>query len=253
MRIGYSLSGGGARGIAHLGIMKVLEENGIRPHMIAGVSAGSIIGAFYASGFSPDEILKIIVDARLIRILRPAFSLKGILSLENTDPFFRRYMGDDSFEKLKLPLVINAVNLRSGTSRYFSTGSLIQTVLASCAIPAVFKPVKIDGELYVDGGVLDNLPVKPLEGKCDHIIGFHCNPVDPEFTSKNMKNIIERTFILVINTNVAMSKPVCGVFLEPGELKKFGAFDFDKAKEIFEVGYEYGRSIIPEIKSRLHI
>jgi NTE family protein len=253
MRIGYSLSGGGARGIAHLGIMKALEENGIRPHMIAGVSVGSIIGAFYASGFSPDEILKIILDARLIRILRPAFSLKGILSLENTYPFFRRYMGDDSFEKLKLPLVINAVNLRSGTSRYFSQGSLIQTVLASCAIPAVFKPVKIDGELYVDGGVLDNLPVKPLQEKCDPIIGFHCNPVDPEFTSRNMKNIIERTFILVINTNVAVSKPACRAFLEPWELKKFGAFDFDKANEIFEVGYEYGIGKIREIKSGLHI
>jgi NTE family protein len=251
MKIGYSLSGGSARGIAHLGIIKVLEENNIFPDIIAGTSAGAIVGAFYATGYRSEEILKIIVEARLLRILRPAFTLNGLLTLEKAYEFFLKYFPEDSMESLKIPLFITAVNLKTAKITFFSKGKLIQAFIASSAIPVLFNPVEINGELYIDGGILDNLPVEPLVGHCDKIIGFHCNPVDENYNQSNMRNLLERTFILTINMNIASRKPLCDIFLEPPELKKTGAFDFADAKTIYRIGYDYGNTELPKIISAL--
>jgi NTE family protein len=251
MKIGYSLSGGSARGIAHLGIIKVLEENHIYPQIIAGASAGAIAGAFYASGYPSDEILKIITEARLLRILRPAFTMNGLLTLEKAYEFFLKYFPEDSMEKLKIPLFIAAVNLKTAKITFFSKGKLIKSFIASSAIPVLFNPVEIDGELYIDGGILDNLPVEPLVGHCDKIIGFHCNPIDENYMQSNMRNLLERTFVLTINTNIASRKPLCDIFLEPPELKKIAAFDFADAIRIYRIGYDYGKSELHKIISVL--
>lgn len=241
MNIGIALSGGGARGIAHLGMLKSLEEMGIKPRMISGASAGSIVGAFYAYGYSPNEIFEIISKTKLFRILRPSFNWKGLLTLEKTYSFFKSFLPTDSFETLKLPLFVSATNLRNGRPAFFSSGELIRPIIASSAIPVIFSPVKIEDQYYIDGGVVNNLPVEPLIGHCDKIIGLHCNPVDENFAAENMKNLLERTFILTINRNVAERKQNCDVFLEPYELRKFGALEFSRIREIFDLGYEYAK------------
>ncbi|MBR9998503.1 MAG: patatin-like phospholipase family protein [Cyclobacteriaceae bacterium] len=239
MRIGIALSGGGARGVAHLGILKALEEMDVKPGIIAGTSAGSIIGALYAYGYSPPEIFKIISKTRLFRILRPSFNWKGLLTLENTYSLFKSLLPADTFESLKLPLYVCTTNLRNGRPAFFSSGELIRPVIASSAIPVLFSPVKIGDEYYIDGGVVNNLPVEPLIGHCDKIIGVHCNPVDENFAPENMKNLLERTFILTISRNVAQRIDNCDIFLEPYELRRFGALEFSKITEIFDMGYHY--------------
>ena len=239
MKIGIALSGGGSRGIAHVGILKALEEFGIHPGIISGTSAGAIIGALYTYGYKPDEILEIIIKTRFLKILRPAFTKSGLLTLEKTYDFFNSLLPTDSFDTLKIPMFICATNVKNGRSTFFSSGSLIRSVMASSAIPVIFSPVEIDGNHYIDGGITNNMPIDPLIGHCDKIIGIHCNPVDKEYDTGNMKELLERTFLLTINGNVENRKKNCDLFLEPYDLRKYGAFDFAKSKEIFNKGYEY--------------
>lgn len=241
MKIGFAFSGGGSRGIAHIGIMKALKESGIRPSIISGTSAGSIVGALYAYGYSPDEILDIILKTKLLKILRPAFTWSGLLTLEKTYDFFKSLLPTDSFEALQMPTYICATNVKKGKPSFFSSGSLIRSVMASSAIPVIFAPVEIEGNYYIDGGITNNMPVEPLLGHCDRIIGLHCNPVDKEYEVGNMKALLERTFIITVNGNVENRKKYCDLFLEPYDLRNFGAFDFTKVKEIYEVGYEYAK------------
>ena len=250
-KVGIALAGGGARGIAHIGILKAIDEANITISMISGTSAGAIVGAFYCAGYSPDSIMDIIRETKLFRYVRPAMSTSGLLNLESIISIFKKYLNNDSFESLNIPLVVAATNLNRGESTLFSEGELIRSILASCAVPVIFKPIQVKGELYIDGGVLNNLPVEPLLGKCDIILGSNCNPISNNYTAGNMRNVLERSMLLTINLNTNTKKENCDVFLEPYELMHYGGFDFSKADEIFEIGYKYGKSMIPEIKELL--
>ena len=161
-KIGISLSGGGSRGIVHIGILKAFDEAGIKISMVTGTSAGAIVGLLYCSGYSPDSIMEIIRETKLIKYVRPAISFSGLLKLESIICVFKKYIKNNSFEELNIPLVVAATNIKKGTSSLLCDGDLIQSVLASCAVPVIFEPINIDSELYIDGGVLNNLPVEPL-------------------------------------------------------------------------------------------
>jgi NTE family protein len=248
-KIGIALSGGGSRGIVHLGILKALDEAGIHVSMVTGTSAGAIVGAFYCSGYSPEGIMDIIRETKLFKYVRPAISLTGLLKLETIESIFKLYLKNDSFESLATPLVVAATNVRDGTNTFFYDGPLIKSVLASCAVPVIFEPVKLNGEFYIDGGVLNNLPVEPLIGHCDIILGSNCNPVSENYVPGNMRSLLERSLLMAINVNTFTKKGLCDLFLEPEGIKNFGGFDFSKSNEIFYIGYEYGRSMIGKIKS----
>lgn len=250
-KVGISLSGGGSRGIVHIGILKAIDEAGIKISMVTGTSAGAIIGALYCSGYSPDEIMNIIKATKLIKYVRPAISFSGLLKLETIDSAFRKYIKVDSFEELKIPLVVAATNVRKGTSTLLHDGPLIQSILASCAVPVIFKPISLNGETYIDGGILNNLPIEPLLESCDVIIGLNCNPISENYEPGNMRSLLERSLLMAINVNTIAKKDLCDLFLEPEGLKNFGGFDFSKADEIFNIGYEYGKSVIEKIKAIL--
>jgi len=125
---------------------------------------------------------------------------------------------------------------------------LIRSVLASCAVPVIFEPININDELFIDGGVLNNLPVEPLIGHCDVIIGSNCNPISENYKPGNMRSLLERSLLMATNVNTFAKKELCDVFLEAEGLKEYGGFDFSKADEIFNIGYEYGKSITEKIK-----
>ncbi|MBX2966765.1 MAG: patatin-like phospholipase family protein [Cyclobacteriaceae bacterium] len=242
MKIGLVLSGGGARGFAHLGVIKALEEFGLRFNQVSGTSAGSIAAAFYCYGYTPDEILARISQMGFLRSVRPAWAWTGLLSLDGFKEMMLRCMPENDFSVLKIPLTIAATEIRLGKVVYFNEGELIPAVLASSSIPALFNPVKQNGNVYVDGGIMDNLPVRPLVGKCDFIIGSHCNPVAQKFDINSVKDITERSLLLAINVNTIKSKTYCNQVIEPPDLGKFSTFDLAKGKEIFEIGYNYTKS-----------
>jgi NTE family protein len=241
MKLGLVLSGGGARGVVHIGVLKAIEELGVQFSMVSGTSAGSIVGSLYAYGYPPDEIFKIIKSMSIFKSVRPAWTWAGLLRMDGLQELLLKYIPENSFEKLKLPLTVAATEIKKGRVEYFSSGELIPAVVCSCSIPAVFNPVNFNGGLYVDGGLFDNLPVRPLRDKCDKIVGLHCNHINPEFDPNSLRTVIERSLLMAINANTLISKGMCDVYIEPPNMSRYGSFDISKAQEIFEYGYKFAK------------
>ena len=239
MKIGLVLSGGGARGFAHIGVLKALEEKGVQFSIVSGTSAGAIVGALYAYGYRPDEIFQLIRNLSIFKSVRPAWTWAGLLTMDGLRDLLLKYIPENSFESLKLPLTVAATEIRKGHIEYFSEGALIPAVVSSCSIPAVFNPNVFNGGLYVDGGLFDNLPVRPIRNKCDLIVGSHCNHINSDFDATNLKVVIERSLLMAINANTQSSRMLCDVFIEPPHMGRFGSFDISKAQEIFDTGYKF--------------
>jgi len=246
MKLGLVLSGGGARGIAHLGVIKALEEKGLTFDFISGTSAGAIVGSLYAQGYTPDEILKFTEDTSFIRHLRPALNLKGLIRMNGLSSMLANYLPHDSFEGLKIPMTIAATNINRGKPEYFNSGKLIKAILASACIPIIFNHITIDGVDYVDGGITDNFPIGPIRDKCDKVIGSHTNFIGNEFHDFNMKSLLERTMLIAISGNVYPKKELCDVFIDPPGLSNFTGFDLKKNRTIFQLGYDYTHTLFEE-------
>ena len=251
MKIGLTLSGGGARGIAHIGMLKAFEEAGITFSMVTGTSAGAIVGAFYCHGYAPDEIMDFVKTTRVFRLMRLAMSRSGLLNMAAMQKIYTRYFPEDNFNSLKKPLVISTINLKQGKSTFFYEGELIKPIMASSAVPVIFHPVEIHGEYYVDGGIMNNLPVEPLIGHCDKVIGFHCNPVDDNYQIGNFRSVLERCLLMAIYSNARMKKSSCDIFLEPPAMKNIGAFEFSRADDIFKIGYDYAKHEMENVMAAL--
>jgi len=243
-KIGLALSGGGIRGVAHLGVMQALIDNNIKFSHISGTSAGVIAAAFFAAGYAPKEILQGIKDARLLKLLRPAFGSTGLVSIMNVSSVIRNYIPHNSFQKLNTRVTIAAVDLGESKLVYFTEGELDIAILASCCLPGVFKPIFIDGHMYVDGGILNNFPVDPLVGNCDFIIGSCCNHLPVVTEIKSFANMIDRAAMIAINAGLNAHKLLCDVVIEPHNLGRYGIFDTDAADEIYMIGYEEGLKTI---------
>ncbi|HLZ17123.1 MAG TPA: patatin-like phospholipase family protein [Cyclobacteriaceae bacterium] len=242
MKIGIALSGGGARGVAHIGVLKALEEMGVEISVISGTSAGSIVGSLYAHGCKPEEILSIIQKVSVFKSVRPAWTWIGLLSLQGLRDVLLKYLPENNFDSLNIPLTIAATDIKKGEIVYFSKGELIPCVMASCCVPAVFAPVSFEGKLFVDGGVLDNLPARPIRDQCDLLIGSHCNPIGSDFDAKNLRTIIERSLLMAVNVNTQKSRELCDVFIEPPDLNRFTGFGLNKAQEVYEAGYQFTKN-----------
>ena len=234
------LSGGGARGIAHLGVLAALDELGLPVGALAGASSGGIVGAFYAAGFAPREVLRLLQATSIPRLTRPAFGRKGLLGLEAVGQLLARHLGAAvSFEDLARPLTLVATDLEAGESVYFSRGPLVPPLLASSAVPVVYRPVEYQGRQLVDGGLLNNLPVEPLLALGAPIVGVHCNPINREARLPNLRRVMERTLQIALSANVTARKAQCTLLLEPPRLQQYRPLDFRKAPELFEIGYRY--------------
>lgn len=239
MKIGLTLSGGGARGISHLGVIQALEEFGVKPTVMSGASAGSIVGSLYCYGYSPQEILSYIQSISLYKSVRPAWSLNGLLSLDGLKALLLEKMPENSFSSLKRPFTVVATDLKKGASEYFSEGPVVEPIMASCCIPGIFNPIAFNGSMYVDGGVLDNLPATAIRDKCDFLIGVNCNFIGGDFDAKNLKTVIERSMLMSIGMNIKPSKAMCDVYIEPPGAGAFSGFEIGKAKDLFDIGYEF--------------
>jgi len=242
---GIILSGGGARGFAHAGILKALEESGIRPDVISGVSAGAIVGALYADGHSPDEIYEIFAgDESIFRYVRMKVPGAGLMRTVGLQKNLSKHLGSETFEDLELPLYLAATDINRGEIVYFNSGKLLDKVIASASIPVLFEPVEMDGHLFVDGGVLDNFPITPIAEDCRKLIGISLNPIHPEDDFNNMLKIAERTFRLSVSSNISPKIDLCDMVFEPEELGKYGLLDTSRGKEIFDLGYNTAKKIL---------
>jgi len=242
----FVLSGGGARGFAHLGVIKALNEKGITPSAISGTSAGAIAGAFVANGFTPDEIIEILAGKLTRRMFGWNSFSTGLVSFKK----FREYIDDNlrykTFEELPIPLYITATSFIDGSQRIFNKGNLIDAITASCAIPAIFPAFDIENTPYVDGGLCNNLPVEPFLNRKKDIVCIHVNPIWDLREKKSLRGIVERAFLLSFAGMVRHSANGCYMFIEPKDLIKYNLFDLNKAREIADVGYSYAEKYLVE-------
>ncbi len=244
--IGLVLSGGGARGFAHLGVIQALNETGIYPDIISGTSAGALVGALYADGYSPLEILHIMKAGSRLDFMRPALPREGLLQIGGIIKILRSNLHAKTFEELKLPLYVAATDLNNGKAEYFSKGDLIDPVIASASIPILFQPVIINNICYVDGGVLDNLPLRPIENKCNILIGSFVNPVGYMDKISGLISIAERTFMLSMSKEIIEKAKRFDLLVAPQELVNFKILNPEKAEDLFSVGYKATKDKLKE-------
>jgi NTE family protein len=237
-KIGLVLSGGGARGFAHLGVIQALNEAGVWPDVISGTSAGALAGVLYADGYTPKEILKLMNTGSRLDFMRPAMPREGLLQITGISKILKSTLRAKTFEELKIPLYVSATDLNNGKATYFSEGDLHDPVIASASIPVIFQPVIINNIHYVDGGVLDNLPVAPIENSCRFLIGSFVNPVGYMEKPTGLITIAERVFMLSMSKEIIEKSKKFDLFVAPLELQNYKVLDPEKAEELFSIGYK---------------
>lgn len=247
-KTGLVLSGGGTRGFAHLGVIKALEEKGLRPDIISGVSAGSIAGALYADGNDPEEIYKQLASHRLLDYLDITIPQKGMVGMSGFEKTLINLLSAKTFEELGIPLIVFAVNMNTAEYTRFDQGDLISAIKASSSIPVVFPPVKIDDYYYLDGGIINNFPIESLIDCCETIIGVNVNPIGKVSRLGNLKQIAERTFHITLRYQASNKEDMCDIYIEPAKLDQYGLLDVSKAKDIFQIGYDEAIKVLEKGK-----
>lgn len=246
-KLGLAFSGGGARGFAHVGAILAIEEAGLKPDVVAGVSAGSVIAVLYAAGVRPLHMAEIFAKQGFRDFAELNFGDGGLFRIEKFMDFILAELGDKkNIEDLNIPTYIGVTDLDHGTPHYFDHGEIGPRMIASCSIPIVFKPVLIDGTHYVDGGVLHNHPAWIIRDKCDMLIGVNCSPLRPAKKYKSIVDVALRTYNLMAKANQADDMELCDVSIETPEIAAYAPFDLSKIKELVVSGYIHTRKALKD-------
>jgi NTE family protein len=249
-KIGIALGGGFARGLAHIGVLKVLEEENIPVDFIAGTSVGSVIGAAYASGISAKELEEIASLVRFKDFSRWTFSRFGLFSNDKMAFLLRKILRCKTFEELRIPLAIAATDIITGEAAVFTKGDLVDPVRASCAYPGMFQPVKVDGRLMVDGLLAHAVPAMPLrEMGAERVISVYLSahwvkPGGP----RHVFDVIGQCFSIAQDRMCGPWKAASDVILEP-EIGEFAYDDFVRAKDLIRCGEVAARAAMPQIRA----
>ncbi len=245
--LGVALSGGGARGLAHAGALAAIEEAGLRPDVIAGVSAGSIAAVLYAAGRTPAQILDIFKDKgfRDFVDLRPRKG--GIFSMLPFMKILKKNIGQyNLIEELPIPTYVGVTDFDHGIPVEFHSGEIIPRVMASCSIPIVFRPVEIDGVHYVDGGVLRNHPAWIIREQCQTLIGINVSPLKSVHNPDSLYGVAMRTYNLMAKANQRNDMNLCDVSVETPEIAGYRTFDLRFIQNLFLSGYIHTRKALRE-------
>lgn len=244
-KTGLVLSGGGHRGVAHAGALKAMQESGFEADVISGVSAGAIVGAMYAANYSPEDIVELFKKIKLFSISTFARRGAGFVSTHAFHQILLEYFPEDSFESLSKELHVTVANLITAKKKVFSSGRLIPAILASSAVPGVFTPVEIDGQLYTDGGVLDNFPVKPLRNRVNEIYGVYVCPLkEMKITDfKRSYDVVNRALHLKMHSLSLNKFKECKKVVYPSMLCNYHLFQSGQVDTIYGIGYDAARAV----------
>ncbi len=247
--VGIVLSGGGSRGIAHIGVLRALGEHGVFPDHVAGASAGAIVGALYAAGYSPPEMLEFFIKKNPFRLSKVAIAKPGIIDTAKVVADFEEYFPENSFEALGRELRVVATDLTRGEPVEFHSGPLIPAVLASSSFPLMFTPIEVAGRVYADGGIVSNFPAELLAGRCRVLIGVHTSPIhELEASDLHSSLAVLRRALDVGMFQASQAKfEACDVVVRPAELGRFGIFDTRHLADIEAAGYRAALERMPAI------
>ena len=251
--LGIVLCGGGVRGLTQIGILACLEDHGISPTHISGSSIGAVIGAFYAAGYTPKEMLEVSRKSSLLKVFRLGFNRGGISNLKYLLKLLKKNIKEDSFEALEKRLFVCVSNLNTGKYEIRDKGEMFSYILASAAVPIIFEAQKIHGQIYVDGGLLNNFPIEPLKKHCDKTIGVfvHNHYELPVEEMKSWQDIADRCLSLHLWQNSKSNLKDCNIVIEPEQSYEFGVFKKKTDEKLFKIGYEKTELMIEEIKEAI--
>lgn len=249
-RIGYALSGGGARGFAHAGAIKALEEFGIKPDIISGTSAGSVVGALYSSGKSPEDIKNLFLEKSTSDFLSLTMPKSGFFKTDSFIEFLKKNISYKNIQNLPIPLYITATNFDKGKSIVFKTGELVPRIMASCCIPVVFNLLKINNTHYADGGIFKNLPASPIRDLCEIVIGINVGPALPEY-KESLVFVAQQTYHYMLRANMLEDEKLCDILLETKAVSPYSIFDIKNAEKIFKLGYQNMKKNLKNISPKV--
>ena len=249
--IGLALSGGTAKAVLHIGVIKALVEADIPIGYVSATSGGSIVGTFFASGMPMSSMVHVANNLSWGKLIALRLSRLGFVSSKRIEDWVKEVIGNVHFSELKKPCFIVATDLATGKKRVFSSGCVARAVRASCSIPQIFLPVEIDGHYYVDGGFSEYLPVETLLEQGDmFVIASHLAHHKSMYgRPRNYLQLAIHITGLVAKTNYVHSIEKADVLIHP-DMDEFSSFDFDSSERLIEVGYETTRERIPEIKEK---
>lgn len=253
-RVGLALSGGAVRGAAHIGVLEVLEEHGIRPYCVAGTSAGSAVGVVYCAGMSLAQIKEVALNlqwGKLGRVVRPRL---GFFDGSRVEAYLIELIGDRTFDELAIPFAAVAADILNDELVVLREGRVAPAVRASCALPGVFTPVEYEGRLLVDGGLINNLPVSAVrEMGADYVIAVDLLPLS-SVTREPPANLLEvwylSLFTLMRNTHREASQ--ANVVIYPS-LGQFGWIDLSNVPSFIERGRRATEAMMPRILRDLNV
>ncbi|HTQ55790.1 MAG TPA: patatin-like phospholipase family protein [Bryobacteraceae bacterium] len=250
MRLGLALGGGFARGMAHIGVLQVLEENGIPVHCVAGVSAGAIVAAAYASGVTPADIASAGCAMRFTDVARWTIGRMGVAASERMDRFLRRLLKCCNFEEMRIPLGIVATDVVSGEAVVFrDRGDVVLPIRASCSYPGLFQPVRCDGRLLVDGAISMEVPalLARLLG-ATHVISLHLPMQGDATLPTNMFHVINRCFQIMHSRTESSWRQHSDLVIEP-DVRGMEWDAFGSALQLIQAGEQAARLALPRIQS----
>ena len=245
--LGIAFSGGGAKAAAHCGALQALKEYGIQPDVVSGTSAGALVAALYASGFTPKEMIETFRGLNFFKdIVTPKVPKGGLFDSRPLSELLQKKLPYSRLEELPIPTFIVASDIEHGVPKVFTKGEIAPRVVASCSIPIIFQPKNINGIHYVDGGAFQNLPVSAIRQKCEKVIALNLNHLEEDKEYKdNLISVAYRSFLMMMVSNVAVDTAQADLFIE---LDTYGCMEYDisKIEELFFRGYESTVKVLEE-------
>jgi NTE family protein len=250
--IGVALGGGFARGIAHIGVLKVLEEERIPIRVVTGTSVGALIGAVYCSGVSLQELERIARTCRFTTFARWTVSRYGFASNDRMVSFLNRVLKVRTFEELRIPLGVTATDFNTGEGVIFHSGSVTEPVRASCAYPGMFLPVEIRGRYLVDGMLSHPVPTRPLrEMGAERVLGVHLKGTWANGGApRHLFDVIGQSFAIAQDAMASVWRSAADLVIEP-DVAGFAYDDFKRCDDLIRVGETAMRAALPAVRKWL--
>lgn len=247
-KIGLALGSGGARGLAHIGVLKVLTEEKIPIHLIAGSSIGALVGAFFAAGHSIDQLIKISRAFKKKYFLDFTIPKLGLISGNRIKEFIRIFTYNKNIEDLDLPLAVIATDVHTGEKVVFTSGPIHERVRASISIPGIFVPEMVEGRLLFDGGVSDRVPVSVAkEMGADFVIAIDVAGLKTNATISTIYDVILQSIDIMQKELVASRELQADVMIRP-DVEMFNAYSFSHSEELIERGEIAARQALEKIR-----
>ncbi|WP_201353345.1 patatin-like phospholipase family protein [Hydrogenimonas urashimensis] len=245
MKAALALSGGGIRAVAHLGIVKVLKNNGVEIEAIAGASGGALVGALLCDGKEPEEIVEMIKAVKLWNLFGSR-GRGGVFALEGIRRLLEERLSVGRIERLRKRFFVACTDLAGGEIRYFDRGAVGELCIASSSLVPVFSPVRYDGMLLADGGFMDNMPARPLKPLGLPVIGINVNPILPKKPDNVIRTTV-RALVLMMAANIEASRRHCHFYVEPAACERINIFDFKKIDEAYDAGIKEGEKVVSKL------